>query len=150
MTLRLHAADLRRIQVLLCRAYPEEGCGVLIGREEGGVRAVERVVGFENQVGEERHRRYVISPEQFLEAERQARAEGLDVLGIVHSHPDHPAEPSSFDLEHAWPYYSYMIVSVSGGAAADQRSWRLRDDRSGFDPERLEFTPGAATPVAGA
>jgi len=85
-----------------------------------------------------------------LEAERQARAEGLDVLGIVHSHPDHPAEPSSFDLEHAWPYYSYMIVSVSGGAAADQRSWRLRDDRSGFDPERLEFTPGAATPVAGA
>jgi proteasome lid subunit RPN8/RPN11 len=64
-------------------------------------------------------------------------------VGFYHSHPDHPAEPSSFDLEHAWPYYSYLIVSVRDGRVADARSWRMAPDRSRFEPETLEITTGA-------
>ena len=140
MVLRLKPADLRRIQIQLCASYPEEGCGVLIGRETPGAREVERAIGLENQRGDRRDQRYVIAPEQFLDVERRARADSLEVLGFFHSHPDAPARPSSFDLEHAWGYYSYLIVSVSQGAVADARAWRLRADRSGFDPEPLEIS----------
>ena len=89
-----------------------------------------------------------MSAEQFLDADRRARAESLEVLGFFHSHPDAPAQPSSFDLEHAWDYYSYLIVSVANGTVADTRAWRLRADRSGFDPEPIELTDPAA-PLTG-
>jgi len=62
----------------------------------------------------------------------------LDVVGWYHSHPDHPARPSLFDREHAWPWYSYVIVSVVSGKAADMTSWRLNDDRQDYTPERIE------------
>lgn len=140
MILRLRSAGMRQIHDHLRRAYPEEGCGVLIGRETQAAREITQVMGFENQARVLRRQRFVISPEQFLDADRRARAGSLDVLGFFHSHPDAPGEPSSFDLEHAWDYYSYLIVSVSGGAAADPRAWRLRADRSGFDPEPLEIS----------
>ena len=76
-------------------------------------------------------------------AAAKARAAGLDVVGFFHSHPDHPARPSAFDLENAWPFYSYLIVSVERGRAADSRSWRLAEDRSAFEPETLEILPEA-------
>jgi len=139
MSLMLHARDTERIHAHLCDAYPDEGCGVLIGREQGGVREIERVIVSENRREESRHNRYLIAPEQFLAADREARAAGLDVLGFFHSHPDHPARPSAFDLEHAWPYYSYMIVSLERGKVADARSWRLSSDRSRFDPEDVVY-----------
>lgn len=144
MSLRMRAVHTEQIHAHLCRAYPEEGCGVLLGREAGAWRDVERVVAFENRREDSRGNRYLIAPGQFLEAERGARAEGLEVLGFFHSHPDHPARPSAFDLEHAWPYYSYLIVSIEGGAARDSRAWRLAEDRSQFEPEPLELVPGAA------
>ncbi len=143
MTLRIPPAAGREIHDHLLAAYPEESCGVLIGRESDGAREVERVVRCENRRPDARGTRYLIAPEQFLAADREARAAGLEVLGFFHSHPDHPAEPSAFDLEHAWPYYSYLIVSVSSGAAAVQRCWRLRDDRSRFEAERVESGPAA-------
>jgi proteasome lid subunit RPN8/RPN11 len=68
------------------------------------------------------------------------------VLGFFHSHPDHPARPSAFDLEHAWPYYSYLIVSVVDGKVAGIASWRLAADRTRFDPEPLEPMPAAVSP----
>jgi len=146
MTLELSPALAERVREHLRRAYPEEGCGVLIGRDQGGRRTVERVAGLENRREDSRRNRYLIAPEQFLAVDREAREAGLDVVGFFHSHPDHPAEPSAFDRDHAWPYYSYLIVSVRGGQVADERSWRLRDDRSGFDPEPIagsEPSPGA-------
>jgi len=146
--LRLRARHTEIVHSHLCRAYPEEGCGVLLGREVAGARQIERVIGFDNVREESRHNRYLISPEQFLAAEREARREGLDVIGFFHSHPDHPSRPSGFDLEHAWPWYSYLIVSVERGAVKDARSWRLADDRSGFEPEDLELA--APEPAAGA
>jgi len=143
--LRLRAKHTRIVHTHLCRAYPEEGCGVLLGREAEGERRVERVVGFDNVREDSRHNRYLIAPEQFLAADREARAAGLDVIGFFHSHPDHPSVPSAFDLEHAWPWYSYLIVSVERGAAKDARSWRLAEDRSRFDPEELLMAmPGEA------
>lgn len=145
MTLRLRAKHTEIVHSHLCRAYPEEGCGVLLGREADGDRDVERVIGFENVREDSRENRYLIAPGQFLAAEREARASGLDVIGFFHSHPDHPSRPSGFDLEHAWPWYSYLIVSVEGGAAKDARSWRLAEDRSRFEPEDLVLdAPDAA------
>jgi len=143
VTLRIPPAAGREIHDHLLAAYPEEGCGVLIGRESDGAREVERVVRCENRRPDGRGNRYLIAPEQFLAADCEARAAGLEVLGLFHSHPDHPAQPSASDLEHAWPYYSYLIVSVSGGAVAGQRCWRLRDDRSKFEAERVETGPAA-------
>ncbi|HYM82134.1 MAG TPA: M67 family metallopeptidase [Candidatus Limnocylindria bacterium] len=142
--LRIGPTESEQIRTHLARAYPEEGCGVLLGRDQASERRVERVVGFENQRADSRHNRYLIAPEQFLGAEQQARAAGLDVVGFFHSHPDHPAQPSAFDLEHAWPYYSYLIVSVEKGRIADARSWRLREDRARFEPEHLEWSPEPA------
>ena len=72
-----------------------------------------------------------------------AVAAGADLLGFYHSHPDHPARPSQYDLDHAWPFFSYIIVSVAGGVPQDMTSWRLRDDRSTFDPDDLVVTEHA-------
>ena len=148
MVLRLRPEELRQIHLHACRAYPEEGCGVLIGREGQGRREIEQAIGLENRHGDRRGQRYLIAPEQFLDAERRARAESLEVLGFFHSHPDAHARPASFDHEHAWDYYSYLIVSVSQGAVADTRAWRLRADRSGFDPEPLERSDPSASHAA--
>ena len=144
MTLVLREDQSAQIREYLQRAYPEEGCGVMLGGEQDGRREVARIVAFENQREDSRHNRYLISPEQFLAAERAGREQGLDVLGFFHSHPDHPAEPSAFDLEHAWPYYSYVIVSVLAGRIGEMRSFRLADDRSHFDTETIELLEGAA------
>lgn len=146
--LRLRSKHAETVHTHLCRAYPEEGCGVLIGRETPEGRDVERVVGFDNVREDSRHNRYLISPEQFLAADREARAGGLDVIGFFHSHPDHPSQPSAFDLEHAWPWYSYLIVSVANGRVVDDRCWRLAEDRSRFEPEdlRLDAPDSEAAP----
>lgn len=148
MSLRLDPAGLEQVHAHLARAYPEEGCGVLVGRDEGARRVVERVVVFGNQREDSRRNRYLISPEQLLQVEREARLEGLDVVGFFHSHPDHPAFPSAFDLEHAWPYYSYLIVSVAEGRAGEARAWRLAPDRSRFEPEAIEPVPAEAAEPA--
>ena len=145
MSLRMSASAEAAVHAHLSRAYPEEGCGVLLGVEAGGERTVERVREVENAREDSRGNRYLIAPEQLLEIEREARAAGLDVLGFFHSHPDHPPSPSAFDLEHAWPYYSYLIVSVVAGRVAASRCWRLAADRTAFEPESIEVLAGDRT-----
>lgn len=142
MSLVLRAKETEIVHSHLCRAYPEEGCGVLLGHEREGSREVMRVVPLDNLREDSRSNRYLIAPEQFLAVDRSAREAGLEVLGFFHSHPDHPPEPSGFDREHAWPWYSYLIVAVEKGRNAGQRAWRLRDDRSAFDEEPIETPPG--------
>jgi len=142
MSLVLRAKETEIVHSHLCRAYPEEGCGVLLGRERDGTREVVRVVPLDNLREDSRSNRYLIAPEQFLAVDRSARDAGLEVLGFFHSHPDHPPEPSGFDREHAWPWYSYLIVAVEHGRIAGQRAWRLRDDRTRFDDEPIETPPG--------
>lgn len=131
------AADLEAIGRHGVATYPEECCGFLLGRVDGASTAVERVVPAANERQDSRHNRFVMSPETVLAAHKEARAAGLAVVGYYHSHPDHPAEPSEFDREHAWPGLSYLIVSIRGGQVERTRSWRLRDDRERFEEETV-------------
>ena len=84
-----------------------------------------------------RKRRYAIAPQAMLQAQKSARDSGMNIIGIFHSHPDYPAEPSEFDRNCAWQEYSYIIVSVRGGKAAEINSWVLDGDRQ-FQPEEIQ------------
>jgi proteasome lid subunit RPN8/RPN11 len=88
-----------------------------------------------NMTDEGPRRRFLVRPGDYRAAEARAAETGRELLGFYHSHPDHPAEPSQYDLDHAWPFFSYVIVSVRNGQPRELRSWRLRDDRSQFDEE---------------
>jgi proteasome lid subunit RPN8/RPN11 len=129
--------------------YPHECCGALVGRDD----QVTDVVALPNTTEEGPRRRFLVRPSDYREAEKRATELGGELLGFYHSHPDHPARPSQFDLDHAWPTFAYVIVSVQGqgddasaarsrqsteGAAADAKAdamtvWFLKDDRSSFD-----------------
>ena len=121
-------------------AYPEECCGILMGRPLRGREGVfvERVLSVPNGHTEDRSRRFSIAPETLLAAQKEARGIGLEIVGYYHSHPDQPARPSEHDREHAWPGLSYLIVSVNGREVAETRSWRLADDRSQFEEEGVD------------
>ncbi|MDX1437481.1 MAG: M67 family metallopeptidase [Anaerolineales bacterium] len=138
MIIELEQTLLEEIQRHGEQAYPEEGAGLLLGRSGGGSRRAVQILPRTNSREEQaRHNRYLISPQDILQAEIIAESRGMDVIGVFHSHPDHPAEPSEFDREWAMPWFSYMITSVAGGRAQDSRSWRLSDDRSRFDEEEI-------------
>ncbi|MDR2349132.1 MAG: M67 family metallopeptidase [Deltaproteobacteria bacterium] len=129
--------------------YPGECCGLILGTvsttpEKGNplrfAKTGLRIAPVRNaRVGEDKRRRFSIEPRDFMRAEKEGAALGLEVVGIYHSHPDHPAIPSPRDLERALPFYSYAIVSVAGKKAAEFTNWILMDDRSAFEPEPLEF-----------
>ena len=119
-------------------AYPEEGAGFLLGREEGESRRLILILAAENSREDgARRNRYLLPPEELRRAEEAAQSLGLDLLGVFHSHPDHPAQPSEFDREWALPCFSYLITSVQRGKAAGSRSWRLSDDRIKFAEEKI-------------
>lgn len=109
--------------------FPHECCGALIGRD-GLVTAV---VALPNTTEEGPRRRFMVRPGDYRVAEQEAARRGGDLLGFYHSHPDHPARPSQYDLDHAWPTFAYIIVSVMAGAARDMTVWFLKEDRSSFD-----------------
>ncbi len=117
--------------------YPHECCGFLFGGQEDGTRVITRIRRQANERTESRQNRFLITPAQFREAEREARNAGLQMVGIYHSHPDSPARPSEYDRDHAWPWYSYIITSVGKGTSGESRVWELKEDRSGFEPQEL-------------
>jgi proteasome lid subunit RPN8/RPN11 len=121
------------------RDYPFECCGLLIGRfEQDGRKVVLETYPISNAREEEAKRnRFLIRPEELLRGERHAREKTLDVVGFYHSHPDSPAAPSQYDLDHAWPTYSYIIVSVNNEQAEDLWSWEMEADRSRFNKEEI-------------
>jgi proteasome lid subunit RPN8/RPN11 len=131
--IRRHGAD----------TYPEECCGGLLGKRRDGVDGAVRVLRaerVENRRADQRSRRYAIDPRDYLRLERLAERTGLTVVGIYHSHPDHPAVPSEFDREHALPNFHYLIVAVGAGRAGDFACWVLNEDREAFErvPHRLD------------
>src|SRR5213592_4904783 len=113
--------------------YPHECCGALVGRD-GRVAAA---VALPNATEEGPRRRFLVRPSDYRLAERRASELGGELLGFYHSHPDHPARPSQYDLDHAWPTFAYVIVSVASGAARDITVWFLKEDRSSFDEGTL-------------
>ena len=189
MTLHISQLQYQRIQEMLETAYPQEGCGVLVGKRvlaaadaqmgdtsfpQETYRDVAQVIPVVNawepgllkdaenasadHPDEESHRtdhpighdaleqpkthgphdRYWIDPADLLRIQREARDQDLEIIGIVHSHPDHPAVPSEYDQRLAWPVYSYVIASVRGGQVAEVQSWRLNDHQQ-FEPEEIKI-----------
>lgn len=123
------------LQTHVRAGYPCETCGLLLGRRSNGQRDVSRVLPARNLNQERSLDRYELDPKDYLAADREARASGEEIVGIWHSHPDHPAQPSDTDLAAAWPEWSYLIVSVSAEGVLDLRSWRLSKD--GFAEEDI-------------
>lgn len=119
-------------------SYGEEACGVLYGWLHSEGKRVLRAERMTNARDDERHRRFVVTAKDYRRAEAEASRSGLELLGFYHSHPDHPAYPSSYDLEHAFPFFSYVILSVEKGGPRQLRSFVLSEDRSEFQEEPLE------------
>jgi proteasome lid subunit RPN8/RPN11 len=129
--------------------YPHECCGALLGRDldildENFSREVLDFFPLVNRRDDSPRNRFSVTSEDVLAAEKFAREQNMDVIGWYHSHPDHPARPSEYDRDHAWPWYSYIIVSVHQGEPKDMTSWRLNDDRVEFLPEGIEIVHRAA------
>jgi len=114
--------------------YPHECCGALLGRDD----QVTAIVALPNTTEEGPRRRFLVRPSDYRDAERRATELGADLLGFYHSHPDHPARPSQYDLDHAWPTFAYIIVAVAAGSAGDMTVWYLKDDRSSFEEGSLQ------------
>ena len=117
--------------------FPFECCGFFYGKD-GEVRKVSLTTVVENSKEGDQRRRFEISPLDYMRAEKKAAVEGLDLLGIYHSHPNHPAIPSVYDLKQAVPHFSYIIVSVKEAAFDHVRSWRLNDDGK-FAEEQINY-----------
>lgn len=113
--------------------YPHECCGALVGRDG----FVADIVALPNTTDEGPRRRFMVRPSDYQLAERRAAELGGELLGFYHSHPDHPARPSQYDLDHAWPTFAYIIVAVADGAATDMTVWYLQEDRSRFEEGSL-------------
>jgi proteasome lid subunit RPN8/RPN11 len=135
MALVLQAAADAAIRAHGREAFPHECCGAMLGRD----KVVQQAYALPNTTDEGPRRRFLVRPDDYRVAEQRARETGLDLLGFYHSHPDHPARPSQFDLDHAWPSFSYVIVSVMGGEDKQLTSWQLKDDRSAFDEEHVTY-----------
>jgi len=120
-------------------AYPEECCGALLGQVEGGKTRVTRIERTVNSRQEERRHRFRITPEEYSRVERLAEADGLSLLGFYHSHPDHPAVPSTYDREHALPFFHYLVLEVASGRAGGLTCWVLSEDRGVFEREELRL-----------
>ncbi len=136
-------AELRRqIEAEGSAAFPNECCGILIGRDvrddQGERRGVDRLMAGQNVFeADERYHRFSIDPRVQLQAEREAEEEGKMVVGFYHSHPNHPARPSEYDREHGWPFYSYVIVSILDGKPDVMTSWVLDDVTEQFGEQLI-------------
>jgi proteasome lid subunit RPN8/RPN11 len=138
----LNHTSLHRIKIHAMQTYPEECCGALLGTHDGDAKSVCDVLEIKNALGEHRSHRYLVTPEDYTRAEERATKAGVSIVGFYHSHPDHPAEPSQFDLEHAMPWWSYVVVSVESKLPTVMRSWLLKVDRTRFSEKKLEISDG--------
>jgi len=157
-TLKMSAEITQKIRQHGAETYPHECCGALLGRDAaldegtataGGVqlptREILAVFPLVNRRDDSPRNRFSVTPEDVRAAEKAGQEKGLELIGWYHSHPDHPARPSQYDREHAWPWYSYVIVSVANGKAMEMTSWRLSDDRAEYACEEIVITERAKT-----
>ena len=155
--LKMSTEIAEKIRAHGAETYPHECCGALLGRDAadpgasataGGVNPAREILALfplVNRRDDSPHNRFSLTADDVRAAEKAARERGLDLVGWYHSHPDHPARPSQYDREHAWPWYSYIIVSVAHGKPQDMTSWRLSDDRSGYASEEIAVHGRAAS-----
>jgi proteasome lid subunit RPN8/RPN11 len=137
MSLRISRQELSRLHAHAVEGYPHEVVGVLAGSRESG--QISRVHPLINERADSPQNRYSVGGLVLLRAERALESEGLEVVGYYHSHPDHPAQYSDFDRDHALPNMSYVITAVQQGRVVDTLSWRLVEDRSQMNPESISI-----------
>lgn len=147
-TLWMSAHLAEKIRTHGAETYPHECCGALLGRDleathPNVAREVLALFPLVNRRDDSPRNRFSVTAEDVLDADKAAEQQGLEVIGWYHSHPDHPARPSQYDQDHAWPWYSYVIVSVQNGSPKEMTSWRLDDDREAFSPEGIEIRHSA-------
>ena len=133
----LAAVARRQLEAHAAETYPHECCGALYGEATGTGFAVVEAVRFPNTTSEGPRRRFLIQPSDYRVAEAHARDTKRPLIGFYHSHPDHPARPSQYDLDHAWPNMLYTITSVREGRVEVTTAWQLREDRSQFDERSI-------------
>jgi len=142
MTIEISTDILQQIHSHGEASYPEEGAGFLLGSLAGETKKVSALLTLTNSREDAaRHNRYLLTAEDYMRGEKEAMRHGLEVLGVFHSHPDHPNRPSEFDREWAMPWFSYLITSVQAGVAAGSLSWLLEEDRSRFLEEEMWIKP---------
>lgn len=127
------------------RTFPDECCGFLLGTEQGEERTIEDILIVENAKEGDKRRRFKITAQDYMKAERFALEKELDLLGVYHSHPNHPSVPSEHDRKVAQPFFSYLIVSIREGSFASLQSWRLNDDFQ-FEEEQVQEVLAATIP----
>ncbi len=138
MNVLISGSHLRAIEAHGESTYPDEGAGFMLGRRETGSWRVEQVLPLENRREQAaQFNRYELAPQDFARAELEAAKAGLDLIGVFHSHPDHPARPSEFDRDHAWPNFLYLITAVAHGRAERTLAWQLDEDRSSFSQNEI-------------
>lgn len=138
MAIRLSEEFRGAIRSHAARDYPHECCGALLGHLDSGIKAISEIREIANTHEEGHERRYSISAEDMFRVEQYARSCGKSVLGFYHSHPDHPARPSDYDREWAWPGYSYIILSVERGIPSEMTCWTLDSDEKYFEIEEID------------
>ena len=137
MAIRLSDENRIEIRKHAARDYPHECCGAMLGTVQDGVKNVASLWPLENTHDEGHERRYLISADSMFKVEKHARESGQSVLGFYHSHPDHPARPSDYDRDWAWPWYSYIIVSVERGTPVEMTCWTLEENDRLFEAEEI-------------
>ncbi|HYM51145.1 MAG TPA: M67 family metallopeptidase [Candidatus Limnocylindrales bacterium] len=128
------------IRAHLEAGYPNEACGALVGQVRADRHLVLAFRPMRNTVVDRPHDRYALDPLEQLQVQRAADDQGLEIIGFVHSHPDHPARPSQFDTEHGWPFYSYVVAKVERGTMVEARAFRLNEAQARFDEEPLAIS----------
>ena len=137
MSIKVKQEHLEQIRNHGQQTYPYECCGFLLGERVGNTNVLNEVYAAENERQESRETRYLITPQQYKRSDDYARSRGLGIIGYYHSHPDHPAAPSGYDLDHScWPGESYIIVAVERGKAAALNSF-TKPDYSHFEQEEI-------------
>ena len=141
MQINLSPDQLRAIEAHGESTYPNEGAGFLLGSVLADSVLVAHLLPIANKREvEAQYNRYELSPQDFARAEMEADKRGMSLIGVFHSHPDHPARPSEFDRDHAWPNFAYLITSIQQGKAQITSAWRLRPDRSAFEEDTIQLT----------
>ena len=138
MVLKIDNTHFELIKAYGVESYPNECCGFLLGKQTDGHKEVLTTLPAANTREEsEQYHRFLITAEQFLQSEKFAKEHNMDIIGFYHSHPNAEARPSAYDLEHSWPWYSYVIVSLKQNVVQKVTSWVLKDDRAKFDEEEI-------------
>lgn len=133
--LTISTQALEKMQAHAAETFPYECCGFFYGKD-GEVRSIEEAIPVTNSKEGDQRRRFEVSPLDYMKAERYAATNDTTLLGIYHSHPNHPAKPSVHDLKQAVPFFSYIIISVMEGEVATTTSWQL-DDQGAFEEEPI-------------